>query len=47
MRRVVRIMRRKEVVSKDYMEWIMGGESDWAHETERGGLEGLCGKDLG
>ena len=44
---VIGIMRRKEVVSKDYMERIMDEESDWDHEMERGGLEGLYGKDHG
>ena len=47
MRRVIGIMRRKEVVSKDYMERIMDEESDWDHEMERGGLEGLYGTDHG
>ena len=47
MRRVIWIMRQKEVVSKDYMERNMYEESDWDHETERGGLEGLNGKDHG
>ena len=47
MRRVIGIMRQKEVVSNDYVEQIMDEESDLDHETEGGGLEGLCGTDHG
>ena len=35
------------MVSKDCLARIMDEESDWDHETERGGLKGLYGTDHG